>query len=37
MLTTRNTCSLKSVSPHGEGEHLWTPKGGPNDREEVEF
>jgi putative DNA primase/helicase len=37
MLTTPHTCSLKSVSPYGEGEHLWRPKRDPNDREEVEF
>ena len=37
MLTAPHTCSLKSVSTYGEGEHLCTPEGGPNDREEVEF
>ena len=37
MLTTFHTCSLKSVSTYGEGEHLCAPEGGPNDREEVEF
>jgi putative DNA primase/helicase len=32
-LTAPHTCSPKSVSTYGEGEHLWTPEG----REEVEF
>jgi putative DNA primase/helicase len=36
-LTTPHTCSLKSVSTHGGGEHLWTPGGSSSDREEVEF
>ena len=37
MLTTAHTCSPKSVSTYAESEHPWTPNGGSNDREEVEF
>jgi putative DNA primase/helicase len=37
MLTPPHTCSLKSVSTYGEGEHVRAPEGGRNDREEVEF
>ena len=37
MLTQPHTCSLKSVSTYGEGEHVWMPKDRPNDCEEVEF
>ena len=37
MLTTPHTCSLKSVSAYGEGEHVRRPECGPNDREEVEL
>jgi putative DNA primase/helicase len=37
VLTTLYRCSLKPVSTYVEGEHLWTPECGPNDREEVDF
>lgn len=37
MLTTPHTCSPKSASTYAEGEHLCTPEGGQNEREEVEF
>jgi putative DNA primase/helicase len=37
MLTTPHTCSLKSVSSYGEGEHVCASESRPDDREEVEF
>ena len=37
MLTTPHTCSLKSVSNYGEGEHVCASESRPDDREEVEF
>jgi RecA-family ATPase len=37
MLTPRHTCSPKTVSTYGGGEHLWERPGQPDEREEVEF
>jgi putative DNA primase/helicase len=37
MLTTPHTCSLKSESSYGEGEHVCVSESRPDDREEVEF
>jgi hypothetical protein len=37
MLTTPHTCSFKSVSSYGEGEHVYASESRPDDREEVEF